>query len=685
MGTVQELERLSVRLVGDGSAYLKMLRGAVAATETAAKKITKTAKSISNIGLKMSLGFTLPVAGMVKGYASFDDAMTKSTAIMSGVTKELRHEMERTAYSIARNSVTSATELAKSYYYLASAGMDAQQAIKALPVVERFAVAGAFDMALATDLLTDAQSALGLSSKDAEQNMLGLIKVSDILVRANTLANASVQQFSEALTNEAGPAIKQYNMDLEEGVAILATYADQGLKGDAAGSMMGRMIRLLIMSINKNWTAFSKLGIKVKEFAATGKNVTGVIEGITRAVQGMGPAQKAATLESLGFEARIQQAILPLLGMTDKIKGYEDALRQASEYTKMVAQKQLESFAAQMKILWNRVREVSDLIGKELAPYITYASKLISIGIEYWNELNGSVKHNIAVFIGVMAILGPVLVVLGTLGGLLGGVVFGVSTLGSVLAFVISTAVPFTAVLVAISGILWFIYTGIKDAIDVTWGWDNALKKTKDTAAEWGKATIGWVANIGENFKRLMPWIEDNWKNMLRDLIYAFQYFTINVAHDMNVFAATIFGAVFNAIRDPLHAGEAITNTIVKMLGEFKTPFDGFKSSLTELPEFVYDVWKDVWEEASRGANDAKPPKLPKIPDAITKAYTPGGTEATKDPGQFKQMSLNQFSINPVGNSRKETQQVSDVGVQNKLDQFMNLVRGQKPVSVLGR
>src|SRR5690606_21262168 len=112
-----------------------------------------------------------------------------------------------------------------------------------LKPMQDFATAGAFDLALATDLATDAQSALGMTSKDVAKDQENLIRVTDVLVKANTLANANVQQFSEAITNDAGAALKAFGKDIEEGAAILAAYADQGTKGQVAGSNLSRVMR----------------------------------------------------------------------------------------------------------------------------------------------------------------------------------------------------------------------------------------------------------------------------------------------------------------------------------------------------------------------------------------------------------------------------------------------------------
>jgi len=413
-------------------------RGAYALTSYG-RKIESVGRGIRDVGMKASLYLTTPLSIAstiaVHSFGSVDSAITKSAAIMSGMSDDLRRELTETARTMSLHTETSAKDLAASYFYLASAGMTARQSIAALPVVEEFAVAGTFDMARATDLLTDAQSALGLSSKDVNKNMTGLLKVSDTLVKANTLANATVEQFSEALTHEAGPAIKQYNMDLEEGVAILAAYADQGLKGNVAGSMMGRMTRLLIRSINDNGEVFKRLNIDVEEFATTGKNITGIIKGITRAVKGMGPAQKAATLETLGFEARIQQAILPLLGLTDRIYGYRDALRLAGGTTKRIAEFQLTSFNNQLKMVWNNVKDVAYEIGHVLEPYILMLGHKVKDLTNWWRGLAAANKKVIVIIGTMVAMLGPALMIMGALVIMVGKATIAVGLLNVGLGF----------------------------------------------------------------------------------------------------------------------------------------------------------------------------------------------------------------------------------------------------------
>ena len=169
-----------------------------------------TAGKVAGIAVGVAL-----VKGMTKAtqeFIAFNDKMTQSIAIMD-TTIEQQKAMEAQAIAVSRETRVSAEQSAEAFFFLASAGLNAEQSISALPQVAKFAQAGMFDMATATDLATDAQSALGMTVDDAQQNLDNLTRVTDVLVKANTLANASVQQFSEALTTKAGAALKVVNKD----------------------------------------------------------------------------------------------------------------------------------------------------------------------------------------------------------------------------------------------------------------------------------------------------------------------------------------------------------------------------------------------------------------------------------------------------------------------------------------
>jgi len=419
------VDNLLVRLIGDGSSYRLMLNKAIAQTKVfqtqiAAVSVRIKAMAVSMVaaGRRMTMGLTLPIlaigAASVKAFSDFNSEMTKSTSIMKVTTAETK-QMKNLALSLSREVAQSPRALAQSYFFLASAGLDAQQSMAALPKVAAFATAGAFDMATATDLLTDAQSALGLASDDAATNMEQMVRVSDVLVKANTLANASVQQFSESLTNTAAATLKTYNKTVEEGVAVLAAYADQGVKGNVAGTNLTRITLLLSKSAQKQAKAHKELGFEVFNSSGKMNNYSNIIKQLERITRGMSDETKAATLTQLGFEARVQAAILPLIGASEKIAEYETALKKAGGTTKEVSDKQMESFKNKMVLVKNAINEVAIVLGEGLAPMMEGLAdniKTIATEMATWDKEQVALAIKIA---GFVTAAGPLVLLVGSL------------------------------------------------------------------------------------------------------------------------------------------------------------------------------------------------------------------------------------------------------------------------------
>ena len=408
MSASMDLGNLVVHLLGDASQYTKMM-------DTVERKMQTTANNMQAMGTKMSLAITVPLAAIgavsVKAFGDFDQAMTRSLAIIDGVTPELRSQMEDVATTMSRETVTAADDLAESYFFLASAGMDAEQSMAALGAVNQFAIAGAFDMATATDLATDAQTALGLSSKDAQENLKGLTQVTDVLIKANTLANASAQQFAKSLTTKSAASLRVLNKDMEEGVAVLAAFADQGVKGELAGEKLSIVLRDLQNANIKNNKEWRELGLNVFDANEKMLPLAKIVQQLEGHLGNLSDKQKKATLSLLGFQERSVSALQTLLGTSDKIQEYERQLRDAGGTTDIVAQRQMEGFNSQMKILKNNISAVNREIGEILAPFILQLNGYIKTLTQQWSALNEETKRWIVIAGLAAAAIGPLLLI----------------------------------------------------------------------------------------------------------------------------------------------------------------------------------------------------------------------------------------------------------------------------------
>ena len=341
-----------------------------AGIQRGARKGTTQIKSFVGASVRMlgvyagAAGVVAVIKGAANSYEQLNRSMNRSLSIMGNVSAVMRRQMTSAAIEVASKTNASAKQAADAFFFLASAGLDVEQSLAALPTVAKFAQAGNFDLALATDLLTDAQSALGLTVKDATENMRAMNKVSDVLVKANTLANATVQQFSESLTNKAGAALKIVNKDIEEGVAVLAAFADQGIKGAEAGTGLNIVMRDLQTKAIKFSDVWRRAGVSVFDASGDMRNMGDIIAGLETALVGLSDQAKKTFLLDLGFSDKSVIFVQTLLGTSQKIKDYEAALRSAEGTTADVAGKMLtpmENALNKLSAAWTKLSQSMEL------------------------------------------------------------------------------------------------------------------------------------------------------------------------------------------------------------------------------------------------------------------------------------------------------------------------------------
>lgn len=452
----------------------KDLTGLDKSLKDISKEMNKTGRQLKKLGKDMSKTFTVPIVAMgaaaTKFGGDFEKAMSTSLAIMGDVSDAMKKDMSQAARDVAKTSTVSAKEAANAFYYLASAGMTAAQSLRSLPKVAKFAQAGQFDMAIATDLLTDAQSALGLVVSDVVENEKNLVRVSDVLVKANILANASVQQFSESLTNRAGSALKILGKSVEEGIAVLASYANQGVKGAEAGTQLGIVLRDLQSSAIGNKREFERLGISVYDANGDMNNMADILFDLENALNGMSDAEKKATMSLLGFQDRSVQSLFTLIGTSQQIRNYEKALKSAGGTTEEVARKQMQNFNDQIKLIRNRLVDAAIGLSTSLLPvlknsFLPVIENLIlqlSSAVKWFSSLPRYVQDTSVKILLITAAIGPAFVAIGSMLKAVAGLRSSVILLNTVLI-----GTPFGMIAVAAAALGVAIYNLKKNYDDL--------------------------------------------------------------------------------------------------------------------------------------------------------------------------------------------------------------------------
>ena len=347
-------QRVANRAVRESAMALRGQTTAAALATGAWRTFTTV---LSSAGLFLGVGgIVYGLRSIIKSAEEFNQSFASSTAIMGDLSERTKERMVATAREVAYHTKYSAVEATDAYYFLASAGLSADQSIASLPVTAKFAQAGMFDMARATDILTDAQSALGLASKNANQHMLNMKRVGDVTVAAAAKANASVEQFGDALMNKGALAAKLVGMEVEEATSILMIFADKGFaKGVDGGQALWMALRDLKVKAVENKDAFYQMGINVDAGGGKFAKMADIVEDMDKAFEGLEPLEVQKKLLALGLPSKSLAPILTLLGTADQMREYQTYLADVAGTMDDVSSKQIPKLTEtvhQMSVQW---------------------------------------------------------------------------------------------------------------------------------------------------------------------------------------------------------------------------------------------------------------------------------------------------------------------------------------------
>lgn len=293
------------------------------ALEAAGKKMLVLTSGVAYIGYKG-----------VQTSMEFDTAMSQVAATMGMGADEVANGSESfekltdIAREMGATTKFTATQAAEGLNYLALAGYDAEASVAALPTVLNLAAAGNMDLATASDLVTDALSALGFSSEQLASDQSILTSYADEMAKTASSANTSVQQLGEATLISAGTA-RTYGISLEEINTALGVLANNGLKSAEGGTALRNAILNLYAASSAAQPMLDELGVSTKDSEGNLKSLEDVLTQLNGALSGMTQADRAEAIATI-FDKRVIAPAVALLNSTgSEVMSLGDALKAA--------------------------------------------------------------------------------------------------------------------------------------------------------------------------------------------------------------------------------------------------------------------------------------------------------------------------------------------------------------------
>ena len=197
-------------------------------------------------------------SGALASAKTLDAALTEVQAV-SGATADEMERLKAAAEQGGAATRFSALEAAQGLGELARATGSAEAAIAALPAVLNLAQAAGIGVAEAAQLITTTLTQFGLAAEKGSQ-------IADVLAKAANSTTADVRGLGDALSY-AAPLAKQLGLDAEQTVAIIGALADQGFRGERAGTALRNVFSELLTPTSAFAKGLRDIGIESADFA----------------------------------------------------------------------------------------------------------------------------------------------------------------------------------------------------------------------------------------------------------------------------------------------------------------------------------------------------------------------------------------------------------------------------------
>lgn len=276
-------------------------------------------------GIGVALGAAVAAVGAAVGvaaskindtinvYANFEDSMMQVAATMGMTSEEIANGsesyklLEKAAKDAGANTQFTASEAAEALNYLALAGYDAEKAAATLPGVLNLAAAGNMSLATASDMVTDAMSALKMETSEINMFM-------DQMAKTSQKSNTSVQQLGDGMLVVAGTATST-GQELHTLNASLGVLGDNGIKGAEGGTHLRNVLLSLASPTDKAKVQLDALGVSVYDNQGNMKQLDEVMTDLNGALSDMTQEDRTNALYNI-FNKTDLNSVNALLGAT---------------------------------------------------------------------------------------------------------------------------------------------------------------------------------------------------------------------------------------------------------------------------------------------------------------------------------------------------------------------------------
>lgn len=311
----------------------------------------------------------------IKVGSDFEAGMSQVAAI-SGATGEELDALTEKAKEMGAKTKFSATESAEAFNYMAMAGWKTEDMLNGIEGIMDLAAASGEDLAMVSDIVTDALTAFGMEAKDSGH-------FADVLAAAASNSNTNVGKMGYTFKYVA-PIAGAMKYSIEDTAVAIGLMANAGIKGEQAGTSLRGMLTRLVKPTDAVAGAMEELGICMTNADGSMRPLDDVIGDLRTSFSKLSDSEKtyyAATIAG-------QEAMSGMLAIVNASESDFNKLTAAINGADGAAKTTAETMQDNLKGAIEELSGSAETLGLEIYEGIQTPLKEATLkGVEYVNQI----------------------------------------------------------------------------------------------------------------------------------------------------------------------------------------------------------------------------------------------------------------------------------------------------------
>lgn len=374
----------------------------------AGNQIQKTGQKITKTGTSLTTKVSTPIVGLgaaaVKTAASFEAGMSKVQATSGASGKQLE-KLSAKAKEMGAKTKFSATEATDAFNYMAMAGWKTGDMMNGIEPIMKLAGATNTDLASTSDIVTDALTAFGKTSKDTT-------KLTNIMASASANANTNVSMLGESYKYVA-PVAGSLGYSMKDTTKALALMANAGIKASQGGTSLRAVLTNMAKPSKTAQGAMDALGLSLTDSNGKMKPLNNLMLEMRQKFSGLTEAQKAQYAASLAGKTGMS-GLLAIVNASDKDwKKLSKSITDGKNACGKMYDVSQNNLNGALTILKSTVESIAINFGERLTPYVKKATQYIQSLADKFNSLNKKQQDTVIKVALVAAAVGPTILIFG--------------------------------------------------------------------------------------------------------------------------------------------------------------------------------------------------------------------------------------------------------------------------------